>query len=425
MRWAVNTMKNAEHYDVDRLIHFLEFEVESRQAAASRPGWTLWAIVAAISYLAWSLLALMDNNLKSDWISVYYIFYLFSLCFDLFLILIILIPNPYKNVLRKNKRLEPFNVQVGPFLFFVLIRQIALLYTTYYFSTHVSNFNSMVKISCFVFISLSIFQVFLSQLIYHLNVPIPDTPNVKFLSKTIGYSFLLFWLISGSISVFGLINIIYRKILLPSIIDWRMGLIIFGISVLFLLIFMSKPKSILIMQLDNIRKNIVLGRMSLVEAREQTDIIIFGFKLNHILQKIIKDIVALLNEMHMNSIDLNSELKIIEKYIADEKAEHSDEERTSMKAVLRSITGRVNFLKDSQNKLLKLKDKLRIKMAFYAGMNKDLNEDAIAIIDDLKRKENELSTEVTRFSDRFIKIDKMINEGDPDLHQIAQQPLAR
>jgi|LGOV01.1.fsa_nt_gb hypothetical protein len=417
-------MTNTEHYDVDRLIHFLEFEVESRQAAASRPGWTLWAIVAAISYLAWSFLALMDNNLKPDWISVYYIFYLFSLCFDLFLILIILIPNPNKNVLRYNKRLEPFNVQIGPFLFFVLIRQIALLYTTYYFSTHVSNFNTIVKISCFVFISLSVFQILLSQLMYHLNVPTPNTPNVKFLSKIIGYLFYLFGLLSGSISVFGLINIIYRKILLPSILDLRMGLIIFGISMLFLLIFMSKPKSILIMQLDNIRKNIVIGRMSLLEAREQTDIIIFGFKLNHVLQNIIKDIVALLNEMHMNFVDLNSELKIIEKYISDEKAEHNDEERTSMKAILRSIAGRVKYLKDSQNKLMKLKKKLHIKMAFYTGMNKDLNEDAIAIVDDLKRKENELSTEITRFSDRFDNIYKMIDEGDPDLHESAQQSLA-
>jgi hypothetical protein len=169
------------------------------------------------------------------------------------------------------------------------------------------------------------------------------------------------WLTSGGLATVGLIVIIYSKVLAPSIPEWRIGFIIFGLSVLMLIFFRSKPISRLLLQLDDIRRKLSLGQIDLNRAKQRIDLIIHGLTLSDILQSNINDILVPLNTMQNIYEKYDSELRLIEKFIDIPTENLNKEDKTTVDAVLRSLTERENEILSAKQSLLKNKAKLRMK----------------------------------------------------------------
>ena len=323
---------NLKSLEIDRLIHFLEYEISSRRSEAMRPGWTTWAILGAMASLLWLMFSVLDTNKFISWHNILYITLLLSVSFDFLFLLIRILSSVGPKHLGSVRRFEYFENYIGSFLVSILFRTGVLLIFIHLFSPKINNF---VEFFCWLFLGLSLIQILLLLAVYYLQVPISTNPNPRF--KWASYIYVMVWLTSGGLATVGLIVIIYSKVLVPSIPEWRIGFIIFALSLLVLIYPHSKPISRLLLQLDDIRQKLSLGQIDLNRAKQQIDLIIHGLTLSDILQSNINDILVSLNTMQNIYEKYDSELRLIEKFIDIPTEKLNKEEKTTVDAVLRSF----------------------------------------------------------------------------------------
>ena len=319
---------NLKSLEIDRLIHFLEYEISSRRSEAMRPGWTTWAILGAIASLLWLMSSVLDTNKSISWDNIFYITLLLSVSSDFLFLLSKILSSVGPKHLGSVRRFKYFENYIGSFLVFILFRAGILLILIHLLSPKINNF---IEFFCWLFLGLSLIQILLLLAVYYLQVPISTNPNPRF--KWASYIYVMVWLTSGGLATVGLIVIIYSKVLVPSIPEWRIGFIIFALSLLVLIYPHSKPISRLLLQLDDIRQKLSLGQIDLNRAKQQIDLIIHGLTLSDILQSNINDILVSLNTIEK----YDSELRLIEKFIDIPTEKLNKEEKTTVDAVLRSF----------------------------------------------------------------------------------------
>lgn len=408
---------NLKSLEIDRIIHFLEYEISSRRSEAMRSGWTTWAILGAIASLLWLMFSVLDTNEFISWRNILYITLLLSVSFDFLFLLIRILFSVGPKHLGSVRRFEYFENSIGSFLVSILFRAGVLLILIHLFSPKINNF---VEFFCWLFLGLSLIQISLFLVLYYLQVPTPTNPSPRF--KWISYIYVIVWLTSGGIAAVGLIIIIYSKVLVPSIPEWRIGFIIFGLSVLMLIFSRSKPISMLLLQLDDIRRNLSLGQIDLNRAKQQIDLIIHGLTLSNILQSNINDILVPLNTMQNIYEKYDSELRLIEKLIDTPTENLNKEDITTVDAILRSLTERQNEILSAKQGLLKNKAKLDRRIGFFYGMSKDIAPDIENLFEEINKENKKLINIVENAFDRLNRLKDKLGKH---VKRIAQQPHAQ
>lgn len=408
---------NLKNLEIDRVIHFLEYEINSKRSEAMRPGWTTWAILGAMASLLWLMFSVLTANESISWRNILYITLLLSVSFDFLFLLIRFFSSVGPKQLGRRGRFEYFETSIGSFLVLILFRAGVLLILVHLFSAKINNF---VEFCCWLFLGVSLIQISLLLVFYYLQIPTPTNPNPRF--EWIFYICTIFWLTSGGIAAIGLIIIIYSKVLVVSIPEWRIGFIIFGLSLLILIFSRSKPISILLLELDDIRRRLSLGQIDLNRAKQQTDLIIHGLTLSDILQSKINDVLVPLNTMQNIYEKYDLELSIIEKFIDIPTEKLNKEDKTTLDAVLRSLFERQNEILSAKQTLLKNKGKLDRRITFFYGMSKDIAPDIENLFEEVN-KENEKLNNITEKA--FARLDKLKDKLGKHVKTIAQQPHAQ
>lgn len=408
---------NLKSLEIDRIIHFLECEISSRRSEAMRPGWTTWAILGAMTSLLWLMFSVLDTNEFISWRNILYITLLLSVSFDFLFLLIRIFSSVEPKHLRSVRRFEYFENSIGSFLVFILFRAGVLLILIHLLSPKINNF---VEFFCWLFLGWSLIQILLLLALYYLQVPISTNPTPRF--KWAYYIYVMVWLTSGGLATVGLIVIIYFKVLVPSIPEWRIGFIIFGLSVLMLIFSCSKPISRLLLQLDDIRRKLSLGQIDLNRAKQQIDLIIHGLTLSDILQSNINDILVSLNTMRNIYEKYDSELRLIEKFIDTPIENLNKEDKTTVDAILRSLTERQNEILSAKESLLKNKAKLDRRISFFYGMSKDIAPDIENLFEEIDKENEKLNNIVEK---AFGRLNRLKDKVGKHVKRIAQQPHAR
>ncbi len=268
---------NLNGSEIDRVIHFLEYEISNRRSEEKRPGWTTWAIFGAFATLLWLMFSVLGTNASISWLNISYITLLLSVSFDFFYLFNKLFSFEGVKQSKSVRRFEILDISMMKFLVLLILRAGVLLLFLHWISPKLNGFFGF---CCWAFLLLNFTAITISCALFYLQIPIPVNPNPK--AKLVFNIFLFLWLFSGGIAIFGLVNVIYLKVLVLSISEWQVGSIIFSLSLLILIISRTKPNSILLLRLDDIRQKLSLGQIDLNRAKKQIDLIIYGLALSDI-----------------------------------------------------------------------------------------------------------------------------------------------
>jgi hypothetical protein len=354
--------------DKDTIIRFLEFEISSGRSEAKKPEWSKWAISGAISSLLWLGLSVIESSDDITFLNAILLVVLLSLFFDLYFIIKRIIISFDLEKGQDKKRFIKLGTEAIGFLIAISVRSAIILFLISLITSFMSNF---VYYSCNVFVVTTLLTTSLSVPISIFKIAIPQKSNPKRKYKYFWYIQALLWIVSGLISVVGLSSILYKKQIILSVSDWKIGLICFGLSILMVLLFRSKPQANYLKLLEQIHKKVSLGNMDIKNAKTQIDIILYGLTLSNVLQPNISQVLDAQNSLLKIYDDFCSELAVIEKFIDTPKDQISDEDDKAVYAALKSSTEKPDQLENGINQITVRSDKLLFKFSLIAGMDRD------------------------------------------------------
>lgn len=406
-----NSLNNPE---IERIIHFLEYEISSRHTKASRKGWTTSAILGAIASLLWLMFSILDTPTSISWRNILFIVLLLSISFDFLFLLNMLFFGESFHFLNEN-RFAYIDILTGKRIFLLLLRATLLLIIVIWLSPVLGQ---PVKLSCWGFFMFWFIVTIILMIYYFLKIPVPigTQSSLKWVVNL--YSIIL--VATGCIAIVGLVRIIYFNTLTLSLLEWRIGLILFSLSLLTLILLSLKPNPILISQLDDIRQRLAMGQIELNRAKEQIDLIIHGLTLSNVLQYKISDILVIIKTIQNMFNKIISKLAIVEKLFAQGEELTKEGYLTNYKTL--SAIHKIQNEMESQYEMLRNKySKLNRKVTFfYRGINKDINlniENIFETIDTEYEKVNELRNALkARLDDLLDKMGEKMKKTDKKSH---------
>lgn len=405
-----NSLNNPE---IERIIHLLEYEISSRHSEAKRQGWTTWAILGAVASLLWLMLSVLDTAASISWRNILFIVLLSSISCDFFLPLKTLFFGESYQSLNGN-RFEYIDISRGRFGFFLLLRTILLLILVSWFSPVLSQ---LVKLSCWGFFVLSLIIIIGSVILFFLKIPVPIKADSRY--KWSVYIYSIIWAAAGCIAIVGLVRIIYFHTIAPSISEWRIGLIVFSLSLLILFLFHFKPNPTLLLQLDDIRQRLSLGQIKQDIAKQQIDLIIHGLTLSTILQSKINEIFVILKTMQNTTNKFHSELAIIDKFVKTSSEKLDDDNFSTASEALKALSEMQKELA-SQNQMVRNKYlKLDRKIMFFYGMTKDKIFDIGNILKSINAEVDKVDK---LYNTALVRLDDLHGKLNKKVEKIVQQP---
>jgi len=224
-------MINDTDAEKDRLLSLINFEISSRVSAVSRPGWSPWAILAAISYLVWLFLEDIEKS-EFVWSNSYFVYFIVSLTFDFFVVFFACISNLFESSKTGNRRLSYFYEKAGLFFVVLILREVSLLIAVIRLFPDLS-LPSYYAFACWlnIIIGLSFLLLGLFFTNLFLKVPIPTSPNQNLFGRVFGNTIVIAWLFSGSYAVYASIITLAAGNIHLAINEWRVGLIGFACSI--------------------------------------------------------------------------------------------------------------------------------------------------------------------------------------------------
>jgi hypothetical protein len=353
---------NLNNPQIDRIIHFLEYEVSSRLNKAKSSGWTTWVILATMASLLWLMLSILSSTASISWRNALFISLFSSVFFDFIFFLNMALSSATISQPSTNNRFEPLDFSKSSFLFLVILRTLSLMLLLKWFSPILSQ---LVYFSCWAFLIPILIITDFGLVILYFQIPIPVKPKQKHI---FGIHLLHIILsLAGGVATFGLFGIIYSKTFVPSITEWQIGFIIFALSLLSLLLSRSKPNTPLLLQLDSIRQRLSMGQIDIDTAQKRIELIIHGLKLIDILQSKLNDVLVTLNNIQTIYEKSNLEVERILHYIDTPQEGFTKDDKIPFEA-LKSLSNYQNEHKSANKILLKHRLSLERKISFFGAM---------------------------------------------------------
>jgi hypothetical protein len=343
------------------IVNQIDFEINEEKQRAKKPGWTTWAILAAIAYLVSYFFNTIEANKNINWVNIFILITLFSIIFDFLFFFRNSLRSPtigHSKIVRYESSKSAF--QTGRLLLFVvLLRNCLLIALTYYFSIIVSAFCvTLVRIYLYSVSSMILIGLILS--LFHL--PLPSKLSSKFDIRDFIFELVLFVIMVAPILWLGA-YVLYKS-MAPSIPEIKIGLVVTSISILIMGLSRLSTNSQYVPRLIQLRRSMLLEKLSHESALEQLDLIIHGLTLGEILSPQITAAIDSLNELQ-NELDVClRDYNVLDKLIDKEPKEISDDNRILAESLIQSIHNklkRANELREAGNKrVFKLLNKLKI-----------------------------------------------------------------
>ena len=257
--------------EIDRIIHFLEYEISSRRSEEKRHGWTTWAIFGAIAYLLWLLFSDLDTSASISWRNVLYITLLLSVSFDVLYLFNATYSTFGFNQLKSYKRFKIYYPNIKNNL--VLLFRAGLLIVLYNWVSPI--LNGLVYLCWAYFLFNFIFLLF-PIVTSSLKVPIPTNQNIEDnkIASAVNKINQTLYFGSGTITILGLVSVIHFKFIEILVCEWRLGFIIFSLLLLICILCFTRSDPVLLLELDETRRRLSLGKIDLETAKKQIDLLI-------------------------------------------------------------------------------------------------------------------------------------------------------
>ena len=367
-------MSASERGDLVTLIKSEISEIHSRNAST---GLTTWILLSALAGILWLFL----NELERAKFTTDNVLLLIPLVF--FVYTTIALPSRIiglKDAQTSARFIYPHAMIPGNTFGFVLWLSIVclLVYSTY--RTHGISFSYYV-IATYIFLTFLFLSLLVLSVIVRINLPIPKSlidngniqVNIKFKKyKSLG---LLFWVSLVGLSLYGFLSATLTKYSSITFDDIKLTCSILCGCVLLILLSKVKAKKPLLIELIEIRRELLLGGVSTEKAKKQCRIALSGSYLSDIFSDEIRQLLESIRQFDLELHHSQSEIHILKKYENDENQISSLEKAKVTGAVCDLITKRLESAADIMlNTIVEDKWKLKKKVSKYTYFLNSSNE---------------------------------------------------
>jgi len=333
-------------------LDFIKTVIARQETESKRPGWTIWALFAAGAALISYLLSALEPS-SPNWNNVGVIFILISVAI-VCLQLIVKCIHHEREVNDKKRRFELTNVSTTDSRLFAVVHCIRMIILFVIYINVQNNLSQLFRKSLVVFLSLNIIAS-LSQLLFSfLRLPVLKSTNIN---QRRGLAIVnLLWLGSGLIALIGILNILRNSAI--SIQDWRVAITLVAISQILVIISQIRHSSALIQDLKGIEQRVALGKLSLPDAQEKADRILYGLTLGDLIRPYVQDALIAIDRLETEHQNLVSQLKVLQTHVSNLSEHHTGKEKTTVYTLLRGVNAQaddvLNASRNAQTTLNKL-----------------------------------------------------------------------
>jgi len=374
---AENTNIKDENICVTRksnLIKLLDSEINQIMAEQSKPGWNQWVLYGSIAAILWLLLqTTVSKNISFNSVSYYFIIFNFTYVSVVMTL----------NIFNKNKQVRSSIILTED----LLSNRTSILFEiffTFIIIGLIFNIDNFVLEDRFLIFSYFMLIIYIAVLVLGLlKLPVPIGGNKSMYFSAIVNAIILLLLLIVPV-VLNLNEIIENVIEKHNynMDNIKLSVLLFALVFLIRLISKSKNENILLYSLIDIRRNLILEKISIDNAFDQTDIAINGMKVSDVFKE---DINSFLNSYNKYELTINENIKKIS--VAKNELITDSKMSSDKKALLKTIIESANNSVDDCFKGLELKKKYKktsnkIKfLKMVSSSNKNIINELNSILD--------------------------------------------
>ena len=288
---------------VSEFLEFINCEINSIRVKTDRPGWTLWALAAAIVSLLWLLIGLLEaQEFSLDGIRHWFLALFF---FQPALQIVVSIIDSDAFCGKGSSRFYLANKLFNSNRSAAVLNLVISVLISVWISN--AEWHSILFILIIVYTTLVLEALsnIIALIISFIPMPIPkSTPTASraliigmtVMYMTSGLSFLILAISEGIDSI--------------NYAELKIGGLSFGILYLFRIILNIRRPPILLKSLEEIRRSLALGKSDLSSSIRQADVALLGLKVADVLQNEIEEYIQLSSEYNERCVGLRKKLSI-------------------------------------------------------------------------------------------------------------------
>ncbi|MBV6450584.1 MAG: hypothetical protein MHPDNHAH_01308 [Anaerolineales bacterium] len=281
------------------LLSAIDFEIKNIDDEVSRAGWNFWILLGSIGTLGWFLLEELGGG-AHDWKHSLLVFLMLNLALEVISNL-----KSLTYPIIRSQSVNRFFIASRVFgssrlaYIFVLFRNFALISIIHYVKDSLIWHQALIAYYV-VFFILTLFILFTSF------IDLPLKPSKSTFTKFIGggIAIVINFVVLGSLT-----TEVFTGKLFIEINEYKIGALIFSISFLAPYIIVLNQNTYQKTSLVNVRRDLLLGNLSIDDAKKQTEILLLGMQVDDYLQDDVKVILELLNQSNSYASKVNKQFE--------------------------------------------------------------------------------------------------------------------
>ncbi len=363
----LNNQSDQDSTNRQNILNALDFEITQIQHEYSRPGWTLWALLGALSTSIWLLL----DEIEKTKINFHYGFFAFltiSIVLDGFSLLKFLTSSESRSSKAGVSKFFTDLFKVRHIVLLFLIRTVLILYIGYIYKSWVPKL-SITLFFTYYGVGVLLLLVFLALSFTRFPI-IRSGTKYPFPAKWLKRLLVFFIIIGAIIIAYGYLEACINAQSFLRAPEYRFGGLLWTIGFIVLKLGMGVYTPILLESLIELRRDLLFDRINTSSAKRQMGIILSGLEVSDLLQEDIREIYRLYDEVNKEFKIEIDRIKLADSLLSEalQKNTHDDNSQLMEAAIETCMlnTGEIRKkLKELHEKINKFGKRINQLISFY------------------------------------------------------------
>jgi hypothetical protein len=400
-------MENVEsttERDPKQLIDLLEFEIDRITEQQKQPGWTNWALFAAAAALLWKGASLFEAGPHVDLLRTGYLFLMLALTYDFIRVVgPVLTPDVPVPPGSRFRLASDLIGRSRPRIMYQIIRFCGLAVLAWYVLDPQFTWANRAALLFCGFMAVTALAT-IAMSFAELPISISPTPPIKV--RLIGGGIAATVL---AVALFGLVSRLFGNVK-PSITEWKLAGICFGLSIIVDLLLSGKQHVPLLEVFLDLRRKLALSEIDYEGARTQFHIAIRGLAVEHILQRHIDTILGKLRSCVGEHRAGLSELGALKNQFERNPQIPTAERKALFEAVSKSVVQRLKNANDELRVADVEVDALTQRVRWLRRSSASANSDIDQVLTDLKSATSASRADVAKYGDEIDTLCKWFED---------------
>jgi hypothetical protein len=396
---------------VERLVDLLEFEVGRIRSEQRRPGWTTWALLAAVATAGWLILSELDSQ-HVELSRVLFVSLVLFLLYDLIQLLVsVSAASPVREASDPRFRItRVLFSQSRLSMILDFTRYVALLLIA---ATNPLLTSGPARHVLYVYCSLMILSAALGMTLSFVDIPIPTSRPRQPIADVV---LLLIYLalVMSTVGVIWRLASVGSSVTIPEI---RVAALVVAGLVCLSVLTRSHREFPFLSTLEDIRRRLGLDRIDYEGAKRQTEIALEGLGVSDLLQREADLILGRIRQLAGAERDSLQELRSLLSTLPDDLRNISDEKAALIDVVTRSVKSRNAEAQRSWESVKPALNRMKMKIALLSSFPPSYPD----ISSFLDRLEAEIDHTGELIKPQAIEIEQLLKRVNPPKSELTYE----